>query len=335
VYALGVVIYRSVAGEMPWETDGQTAVLLAHLHTEPKPLPTVAGDALPVELAALCERCLDKEPAQRPTAAEVNRALVDLLAGAPVALEAPVAVGSGGTANDQTTFLPFGAPTGSPSGVGPSSGGAPTAPTDGARRRAPWWLRPAVATAAACALALTGIGAALARDDGAQAGAATGQQPTPTPSPTPELTACQAIYQMRSDDGKRFAGDLTVVNTGATALRDWTLSFRYAGNQRATGSGLRQDGDAVTVGPVDELPAGEKVTYRFSGTYRGVNPMPMSFAVDEVACDTRLVGPVGATTPATSATRAVPDGQAAPPQPGGPGKPPPNDKGKKPKDPKK
>src|SRR6185436_17268094 len=92
--------------------------------------------------------------------------------------------------------------------------------------------------------------------------------------PVAATTSCQAIYRVRRDDGTHFAGDLTIVNSGSTPLRDWTVSFRYAGGQRATGSGWRQSGAAVSRGPVaDELPAGERVTFAFQGTYRDVNPM--------------------------------------------------------------
>jgi serine/threonine-protein kinase len=69
VYALGLLLYRTLAGALPWEVDSRTDLLRAHLLADPAPLPPV--DGLPDEAADLCERCLAKTPSTRPSAEEL------------------------------------------------------------------------------------------------------------------------------------------------------------------------------------------------------------------------------------------------------------------------
>ncbi|MBM2614008.1 serine/threonine protein kinase [Actinoplanes sp. LDG1-06] len=69
VYALGVVLYRLLSGHSPWTSEDTTQMLTAHVYLEPAPLPPVAG--VPGYVAELCERCLIKDPARRPSAREV------------------------------------------------------------------------------------------------------------------------------------------------------------------------------------------------------------------------------------------------------------------------
>ena len=68
IYALGVLLYRCLAGTFPFEIDRQSEVLISHLLAEPYDLPPIAG--LPADLAELCFECLRKDPSERPTAAE-------------------------------------------------------------------------------------------------------------------------------------------------------------------------------------------------------------------------------------------------------------------------
>jgi serine/threonine-protein kinase len=78
IYALGILLYRMLSGEHPWDADTPAMMLSAHKHKPPKPLPDV--EDLPRAVAVLNRRCLAKDPADRPTADEVARQLEKALA---------------------------------------------------------------------------------------------------------------------------------------------------------------------------------------------------------------------------------------------------------------
>jgi serine/threonine-protein kinase len=73
VYALGVLLYRLLANHSPWSVDTTTQMLDAHVYIEPDPLPQLPG--VPPAVTELVHRCLRKEPAERPTAAEASAIL--------------------------------------------------------------------------------------------------------------------------------------------------------------------------------------------------------------------------------------------------------------------
>src|SRR4051794_25879845 len=73
VYALGLLLYRSLTARLPWPAENTTEALRAHLYADPEPLPSLPG--LPAGVAELCLRCLAKDPSGRPAAADVARAL--------------------------------------------------------------------------------------------------------------------------------------------------------------------------------------------------------------------------------------------------------------------
>ena len=74
VYALGVLMYRLLAGESPWTVDSTTQMLTAHVYVEPAPLPR--SDEVPPQVTDLVNQCLRKEPGDRPSAAEVAATLI-------------------------------------------------------------------------------------------------------------------------------------------------------------------------------------------------------------------------------------------------------------------
>jgi serine/threonine-protein kinase len=81
VYAVGLLIYRTLIGQLPWDVGTTTALLRAHQYIEPDPLPQV--DGLPPAISALVGRCLEKRPADRPSSAELAHVLAGISAGAP------------------------------------------------------------------------------------------------------------------------------------------------------------------------------------------------------------------------------------------------------------
>jgi hypothetical protein len=80
VYALGLLMYLALAGQMPWEASTVTQMVKAHIYAKPAPLPAIAG--LPPAVARLTARCLAKRPADRPSAIEVAEVLGEV-AGLP------------------------------------------------------------------------------------------------------------------------------------------------------------------------------------------------------------------------------------------------------------
>ena len=69
VYALGIVWYQMMAGQMPWTARTATGLIQAHLVYTPAPLPPI--DGLPDRLRELCMACLAKNPLDRPSGQEL------------------------------------------------------------------------------------------------------------------------------------------------------------------------------------------------------------------------------------------------------------------------
>jgi serine/threonine-protein kinase len=95
LYALGVVGFFLLSGRLPFEGDQAPAVLVAHV-TRPAPPLLSAAPQVPRALAAVIDRCLAKEPAQRFADGE---ALADALG---KAMEAAGAVPSAVSGGQQT-----------------------------------------------------------------------------------------------------------------------------------------------------------------------------------------------------------------------------------------
>jgi len=78
VYALGVLLFESLTGTVPYGTTWDDLTALSADDRRPPPL-DVPG--LPPPVASICRRCLALEPADRPTAAEVHAALTKVTEG--------------------------------------------------------------------------------------------------------------------------------------------------------------------------------------------------------------------------------------------------------------
>ncbi|MFC7276982.1 serine/threonine-protein kinase [Paractinoplanes rhizophilus] len=102
VYAVGLLVYRTLIGQLPWDVGTTTALLRAHQYVEPDPLPAVEG--LPPAVDALVGRCLEKHPSDRPSSAELAHVLAQIAAGAPLAARGYVPDWS--ESGEDTTILP-------------------------------------------------------------------------------------------------------------------------------------------------------------------------------------------------------------------------------------
>lgn len=81
IYAVGVILFELLAGRRPFDTPGENPdpLDLIHRHLKQKPpSPKEFQSEVPIELEALCLRCLSKEPAERP---QSGSELVQLLVG--------------------------------------------------------------------------------------------------------------------------------------------------------------------------------------------------------------------------------------------------------------
>ena len=85
IYSLGLLGYELLIGEGPYQISSPREVMAAHLRDAPRHLSSLRTD-VDAELERLLENCLAKDPAQRPSAGDVEGRL---LHGASVLLEWP------------------------------------------------------------------------------------------------------------------------------------------------------------------------------------------------------------------------------------------------------
>ena len=82
IYALGVIMYECFAGSLPFQGESFMGILTQHITTEPEPVAqraAKAGRALPMGLAEIITRCMQKNPAHRfQTMDELVNALISV-----------------------------------------------------------------------------------------------------------------------------------------------------------------------------------------------------------------------------------------------------------------
>jgi serine/threonine-protein kinase len=85
IYAMGVIMYECFAGSLPFQGESFMGILTQHITTEPEPVAqraVKAGRALPMGLAEIITRCMQKSPDQRyRTMDELVNALVAVYRG--------------------------------------------------------------------------------------------------------------------------------------------------------------------------------------------------------------------------------------------------------------
>jgi serine/threonine-protein kinase len=310
VYALGVVLFKTVTGRSPWHADGPVQMLAAHLTERPEPLPEAEG--VPAEVQDLYLRCLAKDPHDRPAAGEAAEILAAAagLATTP-SLAAPELAVAPPHGEEYTTLLPSDDTT--PPVL--ATFGTATVPVDrrtvrgllGARGRRR-------ATAVLAALPLAGLVGGLIvttnTDHHPQVEAAAAAPAAPP--------RCAVTYRVGTDDGAAFTGTLTFDGRRPEPAGGWSLSFDLPAEQTfsaASPGTSTQDGGHVVV----RLAGSGTVAVPFTGTYRDTNPLPATFVANGHPCTPLLIGPGGVpqSTSDGAGVAAVDGTQAAAPAGGG------------------
>jgi serine/threonine-protein kinase len=333
VYALGLVLYKALTGDLPWDADTTTQMLRAHCYIDPTPLPKIPG--LPAAVASLCRRSLSKRPATRPSTGEIARTLsavtglripkvsgparADASAGSPSvlltqtqAVAVPLRLRLSGAAARFRAGLPR-----------PRPGRVRAALPFQGRHPRPPHPRAAAVGVLGLAAAITAFGAVSCAGPDAPTGFAVqaagagagGADRTDVAQP-----GCRVEYRTRVDTGGQFIVDLTVANTGPAALPHWALAFDYPGDQRilsVTGAQSTQDGGAVRIEASTPLAAGGATTVSLVGAYRAGNPMPSGFELAGRRCAEQLVG-AAAPPPVVTNNQPAHGGPAVGPAPAGP-----------------
>ena len=132
VYALGIVLYESLTGKPPFTGESPVAVAYQHVSTMPSPAREVNPD-VPVEVAAIAEHAIAKNPANRYQSADAFRDdLLRYLGGAEPVAAAAILAGAA------TTMIPPPAPI-----VPPPANMPPTAPFEAQpeeRSQTTYWI---------------------------------------------------------------------------------------------------------------------------------------------------------------------------------------------------
>jgi glucose/arabinose dehydrogenase len=118
------------------------------------------------------------------------------------------------------------------------------------------------------------------------------QPPPPPPPPPPPTGTCRVTYVPNTWTGG-FTANLTLANTGNTAINGWTVGFTFPGNQQIGtnrwNAVITQTGTSVTardMGYNANLAPGASTGFGFQGTYSGTNNSPTAFTLNGTSCST-------------------------------------------------
>jgi len=109
--------------------------------------------------------------------------------------------------------------------------------------------------------------------------------------PGPVTGDCQVSYTVHGSWPGGFTAQVTIANTGTTAIDGWQLGFDFpaAGQRVAQGwsADWRQAGAAVTAASLSwnaKLPPGASTVIGFNGAWSGSNPVPAVFTLNGRRC---------------------------------------------------
>ncbi|MET9684343.1 cellulase family glycosylhydrolase [Streptomyces coeruleorubidus] len=113
---------------------------------------------------------------------------------------------------------------------------------------------------------------------------------TVTTSPGGSPSACGVGYRVTSSWPGGFQGEVTLRNTGTSAINGWTLRWTFPDSQRITnlwGGTATQSGSEVSVAAASytaTIPAAGSVTLGFTASRGTANPSPTAFTLNGAAC---------------------------------------------------
>ncbi|MDT0393270.1 MULTISPECIES: cellulase family glycosylhydrolase [Streptomyces] len=114
---------------------------------------------------------------------------------------------------------------------------------------------------------------------------------TVTTSPGSATGACEIRYRVTSEWPGGFQGEVTVRNTGSSAINGWTLAWAFPADQRITnmwGGTPAQSGADVSVAAASytaAIPASGSVSLGFTASRTGTtNPSPTAFTLNGAGC---------------------------------------------------
>lgn len=113
--------------------------------------------------------------------------------------------------------------------------------------------------------------------------------PTPTRTPAPS-GLCQVTYTIVSQWEAGFTADVTVKNTGTSAVSGWALGWTFSGNQQVTNAWnalVTQSSTNVSARNADWnslIAPGATVAFGFQASSSGTNTNPTRFTLNGVTC---------------------------------------------------
>lgn len=130
-------------------------------------------------------------------------------------------------------------------------------------------------------------------------------------SPAPAAaasTGCSVAYSTASEWPGGFTANITITDTGSSALSSWTLTFAFGGDQQITSAwedgSYTQSGENVSISNASyngAIAAGGTASLGFQGTWNKSDAAPSSYSVNGVVCG----GSTGSASPSTSTSASA------------------------------
>ena len=102
---------------------------------------------------------------------------------------------------------------------------------------------------------------------------------------------CHVTYTKNSEWPGGFTAQVTIANTGTTAINGWSLTFTFPGDQKITSNfngGFSQTGENATLTNASyngTIAPGASITDGFQGTWTSNDTNPTSFSINGTACN--------------------------------------------------